>query len=87
MAADLTTVTAKGQITIPKAIREAVGIAEGDHLLLVVEEKHVLLIPMPQRPLHELFGALPATRPYPGTEAIRRQLHEDLGERIARGDE
>jgi antitoxin PrlF len=87
MAADLTTVTAKGQITIPKAIREAVGIAEGDHLLLVVEENHVLLIPMPQRPLRELFGALPATRPYPGTEAIRREFHEELGQRVAQGDE
>ena len=30
-------VTSKGQVTVPKAVRDALGIAEGDHLLFRVE--------------------------------------------------
>ena len=36
--------------------------------------------------LTELLGALPATRPYPGMDAIREEIHKELGERIARGE-
>ncbi len=32
MAIDLATVTAKGQVTVPKAIREALGMRQGDRL-------------------------------------------------------
>ncbi|MGC8839513.1 MAG: AbrB/MazE/SpoVT family DNA-binding domain-containing protein, partial [Anaerolineae bacterium] len=36
MTEHLTTITAKGQVTIPKAIREALQVGEGDQLLFVV---------------------------------------------------
>jgi len=81
------TVTSKGQITIPKAIREALGIKEKDRLLFFVEDDRLVLIPLRHRPLSELFGALPATRPYPGHQAIREEIRGDLGERMHRGEE
>jgi hypothetical protein len=37
--------------------------------------------------LSELYGALPATHPYPGYDAIRQEIHSELGERISRGEE
>lgn len=79
--------TAKGQITIPKAIRRALGIRERDRLLFRLEEGRLVVIPLPQRPLSELCGALPATRPYAGHQAIREEVRAALGERMARGEE
>jgi hypothetical protein len=41
----------------------------------------------PARRLADLLGALPATRTFPGHDAIRQKLHAELGRRIAQGDE
>ena len=81
------TVTAKGQITIPKAIREALGIERQDRLLFLLEGDRLVLVPLHHRPLSELCGVLPATRAYQGHQAIREEIRGELGERLARGDE
>jgi len=87
MATNIATVTAKGQVTIPKAIRQALGIQEKDKLLFLMEGDRLILIPLRHRPLSELYGSLPATRPYPGHQAIREEVRSELGERMARGEE
>jgi AbrB family looped-hinge helix DNA binding protein len=87
MAAATGTVTSKGQITIPKTIREALDIRPGDQMFFLVEGKRAILTPVRSRPLNELYGALPATKPYPGSEAIRSEIREKLGQRLARDDE
>ena len=55
-------VTSKGQITIPKAVREALGIAEGDEIVFRVEQHRAVLARTPG--LLDLPGAVdvPATR-------------------------
>lgn len=87
MPANISTVTSKGQVTIPKIVRDALGIMEKDKLLFIVEGDRATLIPLLQRPITELFGALPANRSYPGHQAIRDAIHAELGERVARGEE
>ena len=87
MTTELATVTSKGQVTIPKAIREALGIRQKDKLLFVLEDDRVVMTPLRHRPLSELRGALPATRIDAGHQAIREQIRRDLGQRMARGDE
>jgi len=85
---NITTVTSKGQITLPKEVRKALGLKQGDQVLFILEGDRVVLTPLLKGyPLSRLYAALPATRPYPGHEAIRQELHSALGERIARGDE
>lgn len=86
MDTEMATVTSKGQITIPKAIREALRIKEKDRLLFFVEDDRLILIPLRHRPLSELFGALPATRPYPGDQAIREEIRGELGQRMHRSE-
>ena len=39
------TVTSKGQMTLPKAVRERLGIVSGDKLDVTVEGKRIVLIP------------------------------------------
>lgn len=75
-------VTFKGQITIPKAIRKALDIREGDSVTFIVEGNHAVLKPFKKKPLLDFYGALPATRPYPGLEAVRKKVHHKIGQRF-----
>jgi antitoxin PrlF len=55
-------VTSKGQITIPKAVRDALGITEGDEIVFRVEQHRAVLARTPN--LLDLAGTVdvPATR-------------------------
>lgn len=50
-------VTSKGQITIPKQVRDALGIAVGDQVVFRVEEHRAVLARTPG--LLELAGTVP----------------------------
>jgi antitoxin PrlF len=66
-------VTSKGQVTVPKAVRDALGIKEGDDLLFRVDGNKAVLARTPN--LLELAGAIrvPATkRNAAWDEVIRR---------------
>ena len=57
-------ITSKGQTTLPKSVREALGVRPGDRVRYFVLDNEVRIIPM--RPVRLLFGAfkhdgLPAT--------------------------
>lgn len=77
-------VTFKGQITIPKAVRKALDIREGDSVTFMVEGNHAVLKPLKKKALLDFYGALPATRPYPGLEVVRKEVHHKVGQRFHR---
>ena len=80
----LARVTTKGQVTIPAEVRKALDIGEGDDLLFeVVEAGEARIRVLKRRRLSDLYGSPPATRPYPGKEAIRTEVGQGLGERLA----
>lgn len=77
-------VTTKGQVTIPAGVRKAMEIEEGDDLLFeVVEAGEGRIRVIKRGRLMDLYGALPATRPYPGKETVRAELGQSLGKRLA----
>lgn len=43
----LTTITQKGQITIPKPFREALGLEKYDRVAVVREKKYLKILPVP----------------------------------------
>ena len=75
-------VTFKGQVTIPREVRKALAIEEGDSVIFMVEGDRAILRPIKKRPLMELYGALPATRPYPGFEAVRKEIKSKIAGRL-----
>ena len=52
------TVTSKGQITIPRSVRQALGIAVGDHLDFVLEAEGRVVVQPSVRDIGELKGLL-----------------------------
>jgi AbrB family looped-hinge helix DNA binding protein len=73
-------ITSKGQITIPRRIREHLHVAEGDRIdFRVVEDGTVRLVPL-SRPVRELFGLLHR----PGRKPVSLK---EMDEAIAAGRE
>ncbi len=87
MVGGLATLTSKGQITLPKEVREQLQLRPKDQLLVTVQGDRIILIPIRVRPLTELFGALPVEGPVPDLSEIREQIRWELGRRIAEGEE
>lgn len=74
MTSAVATVTAKGQVTIPKTVRDALGIEEHSKILFILEDGTLKVVPVGRRTLSELAGALRATRPWPGMDAARDEV-------------
>lgn len=51
-------VSSKGQTVIPKAVRDALGIAEGSELIWSLDDRSVRLIVRPRDPIAALDGIL-----------------------------
>lgn len=66
-------ITSKGQVTIPKSVRESLGFREGDRLLFRVDGGRAVIAKTPD--LLELAGTVPVPagrRGTPWNEVLRR---------------
>lgn len=72
------TITSKGQLTVPKDIRQRLGLRAGDKLVFEIEGDSVRLRVDRRTTLDELQGSLPARKPYPGKQAEREAAGQYL---------
>lgn len=82
------TLTSKGQITIPKEVRERLGVREGDRILFQFDKQgRLVLRPESRDPLGNLVGLLRhRAKDRPATveemdEAIRSRMARKFGAR------
>lgn len=68
------TVTSKGQITIPKEVREALGVAAGDRVEFVAQEKGVYKVVAATRDVRHLKGLVPKPAKPVSIEAMNRAV-------------
>lgn len=66
------TVTSKGQITIPREVREALGIGAGDRVEFVAEEKGVYKVVAATRDVRHLKGLVDKPGKAVSVEAMKR---------------
>jgi len=74
-----TTITSKGQVTVPAKIREVLGLREGDKLDFRLSSDGALEVEVITGTLRDLKGILPKPR--------RRLSLEDMERAISRGGE
>ena len=72
------TITSKGQTTLPKPVREALGVRPGDRVRYIIIDDEVRIIPM--RPLARLFGALKYEGPPKTLEEMEDAIAEGASE-------
>jgi len=75
-------VTFKGQVTIPKEVRNSLDIKEGDSVIFVIQKDHAVLKPLKKKSLKDFYGVLPATQPYSGMESVREKVHHKLAKHL-----
>ncbi len=76
-----TTIGRRGQITLPRAIRQWLNLREGDRIAFTRRGDDVILQPMPHT-LMDLRGSVPVSGPQ-DFEAIRRSVISAHAERVA----
>lgn len=73
------TMTSKGQLTVPKEIRDQLGLAAGDRVEFVpAEDGRVVLRKRRTLSLEEVIGSLPTN----GVTRTLEEMEQDLGDAI-----
>ena len=67
-------ITSKGQTTLPKSVREALGVRAGDRVRYVILGDEVRILPV--RPIGRLFGSLKYDGPPVTLEDMERAVAE-----------
>ena len=67
-------ITVKGQTTLPKAVRDSLALKAGDKVRYVILDEGVLM--MPVRPTSRLFGSLKYDGPAVSLEDMDRAIAE-----------
>ena len=68
-------ITSKGQTTLPKSVRRALGVEPGDRVRYVIFDNGEVRL-MPVRPLSRLFGVLKHEGPPVSLEEMERAIAE-----------
>jgi antitoxin PrlF len=76
------TISSKGQVTVPLEIRNRLGLKEGDRVEFVVEENRTTIRPAraPENPFVKYVGALPAFSGAREIKAWVRSLRDEENE-------
>ena len=78
--------TAKGQVTIPREVRQALGLKEHDKVIFVIEGGRAIMRPVRLIPLEQLRGVAGGKAPFPGRDVERESARRHVAERVVAGD-
>jgi antitoxin PrlF len=77
----VSTITSKGQVTIPADVRRHLGVGEHDTIVFVLEDNGDVRLSVPDYPtiqsLRGIAGSLPRPRSWQEVKEIAREDHAD----------
>ncbi len=71
----ITTISSKGQLVIPKKVRDALHIKPKQKLLLKVVKNHIVIEPLPENPIEYFYGIFKEGASL--TKALLKERKED----------
>ena len=74
----------RGQLTVPKSVRQSMGVTEGDHVTFVERGGEIVLRPVRQS-LRDLRGSVPVDGPQ-DFDAVRASVQTDRASRQSLGE-
>ena len=80
--ASMSRVGAKGQVVLPKELRDVLRIMPGDKVTFTLEEGKIVLLPIRRKTASELLGALRSPHPI-DIVAAREDYQEHLASKYA----
>jgi AbrB family looped-hinge helix DNA binding protein len=81
----LLTMSSKGQITIPKAVRESLHLEAGDTIVLIQVNNELVLKPM-KKTIFDFIGAIPAAPGSAEWDDIRGEALEEHANEVLTND-
>jgi AbrB family looped-hinge helix DNA binding protein len=79
------TMTTKGQLTIPKEVRDSLGLTAGDQVeFTLVPDGSVCMTKHRAYRLQELYGLLPAGSLAPDRDSMRAAAMEEVAEKVTK---
>ncbi len=70
-------ITAKGQTTLPKIVREVLGVEAGDRIRYIIQDGEVRIRPV--RPISRLFGIVQYNGPSVTLDDMERAISDAVG--------
>lgn len=80
----ISTITSKGQLTVPVEVRRYLGLEQGDKVVFRIEEGREVRIAHAASRLEAGYQSIPALTEPKGWEAIEERIAEERAERYAR---
>ncbi|MEW5785696.1 MAG: type II toxin-antitoxin system PrlF family antitoxin [Bacillota bacterium] len=80
----ITTITRKGQVTIPQTVREKLQIGYGDKVEFTFSEQRQVILQPVKTDLESLYGILAKDRPAENIEEQRKAAREWIGKQGGR---
>ena len=77
------TITSKGQITIPKPIRDLLDLAKNDLLVFTVQKSKKVLITPVKTDIMSLYGSLKTNKKYIDFKTARKKMEKIAAKEIA----
>jgi len=75
-------ITSEGQVTLPKEVRERLGLQTGDQLLFTFEGDDLRVLPLRRKSIREMKGVLKTELPYCGKETEREAAKEAFARKL-----
>lgn len=79
---ETTKINTKNQITLPKSVREAMGVQAGDRVGFVLNNGEVKVVPIKKREPKDLMGTLRTNKPITDIKHVRQQRVKYLAKKF-----